>query len=361
MIYINGRYLTQSLTGVQRFAYEISKELICLRHDVVFLVPDEKLNTVYDIDDFRIEVVKGGLGHFWEQITLPMFLKNKKRRLLINLCSTAPAFYKNQISTHHDITYVRFPRSFSFKFRLLYKYLIPKILNNSKKIITVSNFSKNEISNHYSISAEKIDVIYNAVGKQFLTQRDDVDYRSDDRGDFALAVSSPNYHKNFHGLIEAFLELNIDVKLKIIGSRSSSFNNVNYNYHENERVEFLGRVNDDELISLYKHAKFFVFPSLYEGFGIPPLEAQACGCPVISSSAASMTEILAESVLYFNPSSKEDIKKALVAIDSDDRLQEKIRNLGFCNVMRFSWKNSAIKINNLINELGDSNDHISCC
>lgn len=143
MIYINGRFLTQNLTGVQRFAYELTSRLSLLRDDVVILVPSRNtIRTEYLKYDMAIEEVIGGSGHYWEQVTLPKYLRKKQNPVLVNLCNTGPIFYKNQIVTHHDITYVRYPKGFPLKFKVLYKLLTPVLLNNAKAVITVSNFSK---------------------------------------------------------------------------------------------------------------------------------------------------------------------------------------------------------------------------
>lgn len=348
MIYINGRFLTQPLTGVQRFAIEISKELSKIRNDLVFLTPDDNFISPLG-DGLNIKVVKGGGGHYWEQVILPNYLIKKNNPLLINLCSTAPAYYKNQIVTHHDITYKRYPESFSYKFRLFYGWLIPKILKNSRKIITVSDFSKKEISDFYLIDNNKIEVVYNAVGDAF--QQVIPEFNPNEKA-FALAVSSPNYHKNFHGLIESFIDSDLDLSLKIIGGGAASFKKMSFDYEKDRRISFLGRVNDETLISLYSNARFFVFPSFYEGFGIPPLEAQKCGCPVISSSEASMPEVLSDSALYFSPHSKSDIKRALYEINTNMELRCKLKKLGMDNTKRFSWTKSAEKVNDIINNLG---------
>ncbi|MDN2622303.1 glycosyltransferase family 4 protein [Klebsiella quasipneumoniae] len=348
MIYINGRFLEQKLTGVQRFAKEISIHLSSIREDVIVLVSN--LNNIDDntiFERLKVEELRGGSGHFWEQITLPKFLISKGKPLLINLTSTAPVFYKNKISTHHDITYIRYPQSFSLSFRMLYKILIPKILLSSKAVITVSEFSKNEICEYYKLNENKVDVIYNAVSTVFLNSTSE---KMTSRP-YLLAVSSPNYHKNFEGLIEAFSGLEIDIDLKIIGSLSSSFNKIEYDIKNDPRVMFMGRVNDSELANLYKNAFCFVFPSFYEGFGIPPLEAQAQGCPVISSNAASMPEVLGNSVIYFNPNDIEDIRQKLLDIFVNKEGRKRLIELGYKNIERYSWANSAEKLNDIINEI----------
>ncbi|MBU9848541.1 glycosyltransferase, partial [Rahnella aceris] len=159
--------------------------------------------------------VCGLSGHLWEQITLPLYLYKNERPLLINLCNTAPVSYPNQIVTHHDITYLKFPKSFPFSFRLLYRLIAPLILKNSKHIITVSDFSKKEIVTNYRCPLDKISVIPNAysdIFKPYITKTD-----LQKKENYLLAVSSTNFHKNFHGLIDAFLSADIDMDLKIIG------------------------------------------------------------------------------------------------------------------------------------------------
>lgn len=346
MIYINGRFLTQNITGVQRFAEEISLQLNELRNDIVFLVPDIKSVKKHELINFlNVEEVSGLKGHLWEQITLPLYLLKRKKPLLINLCNTAPVIYSNQIITHHDITYRKYPKSFPLSFRLLYRIISPLIIRNSNKIITVSDFSKKEISECYKCDPEKIAVIYNAVSEYFKPS--DVKINLSDSESYFLAVSSTNYHKNFHGLIEAFVSSELNINLKIIGGGSEVFSKLNLN-RNHPKIKFLGRVEDKELVLLYQNAKGFVFPSFYEGFGIPPLEAQACGCPVISSDAASMPEVLGNSVLYFEPKSKEEIINALELIDSDPTLRMRLIDNGYKNVARFSWGDSAWKLNEII-------------
>ena len=197
MLYINARFLTQDMTGVQRFAEQISQSLSQIRNDLVFLVPDEELKIEVD-PSFTIQKVGNMRGHLWEQIELPRYLKNIGFPPLLNLCSTAPLFYKNQIVTHHDITYKRYPKSFSRKFRYVYNSIIPIMLRNSKHVITVSEFSKKEIVKEFNIDKDKISVVYNATGDGFKPGN------SYEKGEYLLAVSSPNYHKNFIGMLNAF-------------------------------------------------------------------------------------------------------------------------------------------------------------
>lgn len=334
------------MTGVQRFAEEISLQIEHMRDDVILLVPDVKaIKKQSLLKRFNIEEVPGLSGHLWEQITLPLYLLRRKSPLLINLGNTAPVFYSHQVVTHHDITYLKYPKSFPFSFRLLYRIISPLMIRNSKQVVTVSQFSRSEISSQYRCQEEKIKIIYNAVSDLFEPTKEVTSEPDKER--YLLAVSSTNYHKNFHGLIDAFSDANLDIDLKIIGDSADVFSTLDLK-RNHPRIHFVGRVNDDELVKLYQHATAFVFPSFYEGFGIPPLEAQACGCPVISSNTASMPEVLGESVLYFNPESKREIINSLSLIVSDVELRAQLVEKGFKNKERFSWGESASKLNDII-------------
>jgi glycosyltransferase involved in cell wall biosynthesis len=346
-IWVNARFLTQPATGVQRFADQISRELLQLEPRIAFVAPPECPRPEW-IPEANFVVLGRRRGHAWEQIDLPRALRGAGSPLLLNLASTAPMSYPNQIATHHDITYVRYPTSFSRSFRILYRVLVPRFLKSSRALITVSEFSKREISSHYHIDPDKIAVVPNAADSRF-TQGEP----STPRQPYILAVSSPNEHKNFARLLTAYDSVadSISSDLLIIGKQTSSFSVQDYATRKSERVRFTGRVSDAELIELYQGAHAFVFPSLYEGFGIPPIEAQKCGVPVASSDAASLPEVLGESVLYFDPLDTESIASALIEIDSDTQLRGTLHQSGLENADRYSWRTSAERVLRIANEL----------
>lgn len=170
---------------------------------------------------------------------------------------------------------------------------------------------------------------------------------------YFLSVSSLNYRKNFITVLQAFsifCDSNQYGNLYIVGDlKCDSFNGVYIQeYKSNDRIRFLGRVSDDELIEYYRNAVAFVFPSLYEGFGIPVIEAQACGCPVISSNSSSLPEVLGESALTCNPLDVNRFAELMNDIFNDNDLRKKIIAKGYENVKRFSWNESAKKIVELI-------------
>lgn len=358
MLYVNARFLTQEVTGVQRFAEMISLELSRLKKDICFLCPPEILR-LGTAEKLNVKIIGRFSGPLWEQIELPNFLKTLDNPLLLNLGSTGPVFYENKIVTHHDVSYLRYPRSYSKSFVFFYKLIIPLMVKRSRHLITVSEFSKSEINQAYKTELSKISVVYNSANILFEPKKGLE--RNDNQEVYLLAVSSPNYHKNFHGMLDAFLSAmervscsNI-IKLKIIGASSSVFSKPKYQRNKySNNVEFIGRVDDKKLADLYQNALAFIFPSFYEGFGIPPLEAQASGCPVIASNKAAIPEVLGNSVLYFNPDSCVDISDAMVRIIENSDLRSSLISLGLENVRRFSWEQSARKVIALVNNIEES-------
>lgn len=343
-VVINGRFLTQNITGVQRFSEGIVNELVAMRDDVLVVTPPKPLRTIVGA---RQQVVGTRGGHAWEQTDLPRFLRAHGSPLLVTLTSTGPAFYGNQVTTHHDITMVRHPQNYSRSFRALYGVLTPQLLRVSRGLVTVSEFSAQEIGSHFDVDPARFRVVPNAAGDLFHPPHDD------EPRTYFLAVSSDKENKNFVRLVHAYSRLREErpdfPPMRIIGDRNASFASVER--AESDGVEYLGRVSDDELARLYRGALAFAFPSLYEGFGIPPLEAQASGTPVVAARASSLPEVLGDSAVWVDPFDEADIARGLALVADDPQLREELRAKGFANARRFSWPQSAERVNALIDEM----------
>ena len=346
LVVVNARFLTQGVTGVQRFAMEICLRLKHLLKDVEFVTP----NDVIQKDAFRelnAKIVGSHHGHLWEQLDLPKYLKSRGKPLLVNLANTAPLFYKNKIVTVHDVAYKVFPQTYPKSFLLYYNLMIPRLLNGSRHVVTVSQFSKEEICRYYHIDNNKVSVVYNAVSEHFKPLRSTGDTA------YFLAVSSMNYRKNFIYILDAFCkyqEMGGKESLYIIGDlKNASFKEIDLcKYSSNPKIKFLGRVSDEELIKFYSNAVAFVYPSLYEGFGIPPLEAQACGCPAICAQASCLPEVFGDSVLYCNPYDSDSLVCAFKKIVSDKDLRKSLCEKGNINTGKYSWEKSAKKLRDII-------------
>lgn len=350
-IFVNARFLTQNITGVQRYAIEISKELKKNYPNIKFVAPKNIIHGAL-AEYLEVETYGRLAGHLWEQIELPIYLRKQGDPLLVNLANLPPLIYKNKICTIHDLSFLRNPQWFSRKYYYYYRFMTPKIAKTCKKIITVSEFSKNEIIKLLNISNEKIINIYNSNSDTFKSIPSSKPKNNYE--DYILAVSSANPRKNFKNLILAFNKLQPrKIKLLIVGSDNKVFASTGLNklVNMNSNIIFTGYMSDIELAKLYTGAKLFVYPSLYEGFGIPPLEAMACGCPVVVSNTASLPEVCGEAAYYINPYNVDDIAKGIGIVLNDSKLQQELRQKGFDRVKLFSWEKSAKKIMKLINDL----------
>jgi glycosyltransferase involved in cell wall biosynthesis len=350
MILINGRFLTQPCTGVQRFASQICHELAKIREDIILLAPSKPV--IIEEYDIPVEVKKTGnfRGHLWEQFDLPRAQKFMGNPLLVNLASTAPAFVNNQIVTHHDITYIRHPEAFTWDFIALYRFLVPRFLKRSRSVVTVTEFSKHEISSFWGIPPQKIAVISNAAGEQFKPGG----AAQSGLEPYFLAIGSRAEHKNLSRLINAFSRYQsvTNCTLKIVGGEARNLRQQGYSALDS-KIEILGRVDDAEMIDLLRGARALVFPSLYEGFGIPPLEAQASGTPVIAADIPATREVLGDSAEFFDPYDIDALVQTMKRVDQDEGLRCRLSSAGLMNAKRYSWRASAMALSNLI-------DKVSC-
>ena len=342
VIYISSRFLTQPITGVQRYGIELSKAIKRLNekynYNIKFLAPKNIIH--YNVANYlEVKTIGRLKGQLWDQISLLWFLKFNGNPLIINFSNTLPVFYRNKIVTIHDIIYLKFPVSYSY--RKYYEIVFPLMLKYSKHIITVSEFSKGEIANYYGIDEERISVIYNGVNGKFKPRKTHTTEK------YILSVSSIAHHKNFINLIKAYQRLKTkNIKLYIVGGLNDKIfgkesRRIVENIRGNENIKFLGRVSDDELVELYSNALCFVYPSLYEGFGIPPLEAQACGCPVVLSDIPVFREVYGSSAVYFNPLDPQDIADKIDFVLSDSKLRNELSIKGLENSKKYTWERSA--------------------
>lgn len=330
---INGRFLSQQITGVQRVAHELVRELDKLVEseniEIVILAPK---NIIFENLYKNIKVKKVGYltGILWEQLELP-FYSIKEKGMLINLGSVAPIINTGIVDIH-DISFRVNPKFFSKKFSWYYRVLIWILVRTSKKIITVSEFSKQEIIKYYKIPDEKIEVIYNSW-EHILRIEQDMSILKKfnlEKKNFYLAVSSVAPNKNFKYIIE-LAKLYPEKSFVIVGKKNIKvFGELGIENLKN--LVWCGYVSDEELKALYMTCKGFIYPSFYEGFGLPPLEVMGCGCKNIYVSKTScLPEIFGDSVVYLNPYKIEKILK---------------NNLSLNNKVldNYNWKISAKKL-----------------
>ncbi|OUO40462.1 hypothetical protein B5F82_04660 [Megamonas hypermegale] len=343
-IYINGRFLTQKTTGVQRYAEEIVKALDSQISDKknykwILLVPK---NIIRNLNLENIEVKKVGYlkGHLWEQIELPFYSKDG---ILLNFCGCAPILKKNQMTTIHDAAVCVMPESFSFLFRSWYKLMFYVVGKQAKKIFTVSEFSKKELNKYFNIPLEKIEITYNGINHMsYINPNDNIFYKySIEKNNYILAVSSLNPSKNFKLILKTAKVLPEYNFIIAGGTNSTVFKEQGFEITSN--VKFIGYVNDEELVALYKYASCFVYPSIYEGFGIPPLEAMYFNCPVIVSDIVVFHEIIGNHALYCDINDEDILAKQIKKIN----VLETENNKKYV-LEKFNWQIAAKKILNNI-------------
>lgn len=358
LIYINARFLTRSVTGVERYATEFIKAIDYLidcgkiepsQFSFVMLAPQ---NIIREFETKHIPLRKVGYfsGHLWEQLELPFYARNG---FLISLCTVSTLFKHNQVVTIHDAAYFANPKAFSFALSAWSRILLLVLGRVVKKVITVSFFSKKELQYYCGFPNDKIQVIYE--GKEHILHTNsniDIIRKHDlKRRPFVLAVSSLSPNKNFTSIVKA-IELmgNVDFDVVIAGgSRPNIFRQASFDL--SEKVKYVGYVSDEELKALYEHAACFVFPSFYEGFGLPPLEAMACGCPVIASESSALPEVFDDAALYCNPHSPEDIANKIQQLMGDAQLRKKLQEKGIKRAKQFSWNQCAAEVMSVIEEV----------
>ena len=340
MIYINGRFLTQPMTGVERYAYNMCKAMAEQQLSFIIVCPKAPIQACYDVSGLQIVHYGRGNSHIWEQCILPFFFLNKKNYVVLSFSGLGTILIRNKVMTIHDLSFLENPKWFSRAYYWWYKIMTPLAVRTSKHIITVSEFSKREIMRFYPFLQEQdITVVYNAADSSLFRPLPQVPAPTER---FALAVSSLDPRKNFNRLIEAFQDIP-DCKLYIVGTRNRVFREGQNNQDDN--IHYLGRVSDAELVRLYNQAVCFIFPSLYEGFGLPPIEAQSCGCPMLVSDIPVLHEVCGDTATYFDPYNPYDIRKAIKQFLAADYL-----NTHQALNTRFSWATSAKIIIDLIKE-----------
>jgi glycosyltransferase involved in cell wall biosynthesis len=348
-LYVNGRFLGQPHTGVQRYAMEIlrqwdqmleEREIDGAHNDIVVWTPpgDGGQQPFHNI---RVLPVGHLHGNLWEQIDLPRFTSGQR---LFNPCNSAPWIKRDgQTVTIHDASVFAFPEAYSWQFRLKHQVLYRRLAETARRIITVSEFSKGELMRWCNIPADRIRVIYSGC-EHILAQPADpsiLDRFHLAGHRFVLAVGSNSAHKNLAAVLQ-LPNLLDDKNIHLViagGTYARVFQQVHYETSSN--VHWLGFVSDPQLRALYEHAAVFVYPSLYEGFGFPALEAMACGCPVVLSGASSLPELGGGAAVYCDPDDARTLASGVLQILGDAKLRTRLVESGRERAREFNWRKSA--------------------
>ncbi|MDP8990353.1 MAG: glycosyltransferase family 4 protein [Acidobacteriota bacterium] len=346
-IFVNGRFRSHKMTGIQRYAHEITQRL-----DFPLLEPRHSL--------------RGWRGHAWEQTTLPI---RSVRGLLWSPCAAGPLISSKHVVTFHDLFPLDSPEWYQPVFAAAYRILLTSLSKTATHIIAVSQFTKNRLVERLKVQPSRVTVIHNGVDfKTFYRAKEQIGRsRSELRlpsDRYVLCVGSLEPRKNLGRLLLAWSEvvgdLPQDIWLVVAGSHDASVYNAPGVSSIPERVVFTGYVPETLLAGLYSGSLGFVYPSLGEGFGLPPLEAMACGVPVFASNRTSLPEVCGSAAIYGDPTDVTEIARGIKLLCSDASLRDRLRCLGQEQASRFTWDRAAHATNELLfkftEKAGDANE-----
>jgi glycosyltransferase involved in cell wall biosynthesis len=292
------------------------------------------------VRNWNIKIIGKNRGHRWEQWDLPIYLQKNGKPYLLNLCNTAPLLYSQNLVTIHDVCFAKHKEWYSTAFKLYYNFLIPRILKRSIAVYTVSEFSKSEIISFFAVPNSKIFVVPNAVSGHLAFRSNNQQASLKEK--IILSVASIDPRKNLTTLVKAFEELKKDDwKLYLVGAKHQAFSGQKESTNNSPNIIWTGYLEDKELKELYHKASVFVYPSLYEGFGIPPLEAMMVGCPTVVSDIPALRETCAEASLFFDPLNDSQLASQITKLIESETLRIELVSLGVKRAQSFSWTQSA--------------------
>lgn len=351
---INGKFLGAKLNGVHRTAAHYARQLISRSegaHSVRLLAP-KHIEGHPDFPELTPHVAKGwfGAGQGWEMVTLPI---RARGNLLVNFCNLAPLAHANSVVMIHDAQTFLYPQDYSGRQAMAYRRLLPGIARRARRVITVSDFARRSLVSHGVGSADRIEVIHNGTDHIRAVEEDAsiLGRHGLERNGFVLTLGSTKHYKNLRRVFEAMADNQSNgVKLVIAGGPDE----VNYRrmgWVPPPCAVFTGFVTDAELRALYGAAGAFVFPSLTEGFGLPPVEAMHCGAPVIAARAGAMPEVCGDAALLVDAEDPGAYRAAIDAVLKDPDLSAKLRSRGLRRASQLSWDAAGERLLELVNRL----------
>ncbi len=317
--------------------------------DFVFLGDKQKLQKTGWADKRNIDIINCSIPIYSikEQLKLPGIIPPND--LFISPHYNVPVFYSGKmICIIHDIFHLSDENKQRTMFQYLYaRFMYRKALKKSTIVMTDSEFTFSEMKKYRLPCLDKVRVAYLGFGGNERKPAEN----NDQKKKYLLYVGNVKPHKNLKKLIEAYKQLHqqhkINIPLRIVGEENkfiTGMPELKKNISESswsEWIKFTGWVDDNELRNQYENAAALVLPSLYEGFGLPPLEAMACGCPCVVSNAASLPEICGDAVLYCNPYDTNDIAEKIYTILEDKKLQVELISKGYERIKLFNWEKTA--------------------
>lgn len=347
-------------TGIGTYTYQLISSInnINDKNDYLLFMPESFNHDIAFGNNFELRSITENNGSsFWDEVNIPNILKDNEIGLY-HVPQNGVGLPKEKkcpfVITLHDVIPYKMPETVGDRYLKIFNEEIPKIIPLCDGIITVSEYSREDISKAFNYPKEKIHVTYLAAEDIYkpldraLSSKLVEDYYSIS-GDYILYVGGFSPRKNIVGLIEAFSKLldvyKKDIKLVIAGKQGKSYSIYKKraeDLHIENKVLFPGFISLEHLPYLYNAAKLFVYPSFYEGFGLPPIEAMACGTPVVTSNVTSIPEVIKDSGIIIDPNNVEDLASAMHNVIDDYNLREKLIIRGLVRAAELSWQQTAL-------------------
>jgi glycosyltransferase involved in cell wall biosynthesis len=359
IIGIDARLYGPHAKGLGRYVQEIVDRILELDHDndyVLFMSPQNHDFFVLPNERVKKVLCQARWYTVREQFELPYLVWKHKISLMHIPHFNVPFFCLAPfIVTIHDLILTKYPSQrattlspFFYKLKYLgYRLIISRALRRAKRIIAVSEFTKNDISQQFGTASDRISLIYEGVADQLndktVADPEVVLARYGVKQPFVMYVGNAYPHKNLEGLLAEFKKLGeSDLSLVLVGAHDYFYKRLVQKVKEEgiERVILPGFVPDEDLSAFFASAKAYVFPSLYEGFGLPPLEAMANGCPVLSSDRSCLREVLGEAAIFFDPDQAGWLGRSLEFL-SENSQKDKLVELGRIQAAKYSWERAA--------------------
>jgi len=366
IIGIDARFAVYNRRGIGNYTFKLIQHLAGIdrcNEYILYVDRDDAENVLPKQSNFRIKKLFPLNYLIWEQIALPIQARKDSVNILHCTGNTAPIYLDrkiNLVSSIMDVMYLKsysdLPKSSSLYQRLgrIYrKVIVPKTLSHISRVITISNYSKDDILKHFLALREgEIVVTYLAADERFHVVDKSILAEIKNKlgisGSYILSLGATDPRKNTELIIKTFIELKnqnkIEEKLVIVGIpdwKNTRFYDIVQESNFENNVIFTDFISEDDLVLLYNGASIFLYPSLYEGFGMPVLEAMSCGVPVITSNITSMPEIAGDAAILINPRDPEELKSSILTVLNDEKLRNELRELGFKQAKKFSWRRMA--------------------
>lgn len=282
-----------------------------------------------------------------EQIELPSLLRCHHVDVFHSPSFVAPFFASCQmVITIHDLNHVALPHFYTPFHDLYYRAVVRRIAEQAAKIITVSDYSRKELIRNWRLDPDRVVVTYNGIDEVYQPEIDP-EYQVYVRelyglpAEYIFSLSANKLHKNMHQLVRAYCFSSIEIPLVLTCSFNQQLIDIAESYGKKHRIYFAEFIEDHHLPALYSSAKLFVYPSLFEGFGLPPLEALACGVLSVVANSTSLPEVMGEYAIYVDPNDFQDISRGLERGLSDEEMQKRAASQGPKYVQGFRWQNTA--------------------